>query len=262
MSRETGLTQSVSRALNILRCFTDETPQLRVTDISTRLGLTQSLVSRLLTTLMHEGFVYRDDETGLYELGHSVLILAGVALNNDQLRIEALSEMQHASLQLGLGVNLSVLEGNAIFYLAHVDVPEVPRPYTLIGRQNPLHATAMGKVLLAHLPGPARPELISQLALTAYTANTITDPEILAEELEDVRAQGWALEMEELALGRACISGPIRDKRGRVVAALSASGPLSVMRWDERRGELVSAVIELCDRISMRLGYITAPRMS
>ncbi len=260
MSREAGLTQSVVRALNILKCFTDETPRLRVTDISLQLGLTQSLVSRLLTTLMHEGFVDRDEETGLYEIGHGILILASVSLNNDQLRIGALSEMQNAARQLSLGVNLAVLDGNAIFYLAHVDVPQVPRPYTLIGRRNPLHATAMGKVLLAHLPDAVRQKTISQLSLNAYTTSTITDPDVLAKEVESVRAKGWALEMEELALSRACLAGPIRDNRGRVVAALSVSGPLSAMRWDERRDELVNAIIELCDRVSIRLGYITIPR--
>lgn len=256
-----SLTQSVTRAISILSCFTDETPSLRVTDISHRLQLTPSLVSRLLTTLEHQGFVARDEDTGFYRLGHAIITLAGVALNHNRVRMEALPEMQKVSSMLGLGVNLAVLDNDAIFYLAHVDAPEAPRPYTMIGRHNPLHATGMGKVLLAHLPDAERSAVLQRLTLHPYTPHTLTQAEVLATHLDAVRTQGWALELEELALGRACVASPIRDQTGKVIAALSISGPLSVLRWQERRETLINTAIELVDRISIRLGYITAPRM-
>ena len=258
---QSSLTQSVARALNILSCFQDETPQLRVTDISNRLGLTPSLVSRLLTTLEHDGYVERDEDSGSYRLGRSIVTLAGVALNNNRVRTEALAEMQRISSELGLGVNLAVLDQASIFYLAHIDGPEAPRYYTLIGRRNPLHATGMGKVLLAHLPDAQRAHYLENLMLHAYTPHTITSIEDLEKELNQVRLQGWAYEMEELALGRACVATPIRGQSGATIAALSISGPLSALRWDERHPQLIRAAIEVADRISMRLGYITAPRM-
>lgn len=258
---QASLTQSVTRALNILSCFTDETPQLRVTDISNRLDLTPSLVSRLLTTMEHEGYVERDEDTGNYRIGRSIVTLAGVALNNNRLRTEALAEMQTVSVQLGLGVNLAILDQESIFYLAHIDGPEAPRYYTLIGRHNPLHATGMGKVLLAHLADDVLEAHLNRLHLFAYTPYTLIDQEALHEELHQVRLQGWACEMEELALGRACVASPIRDQKGNVVAAVSISGPLSALRWQERRDMLISRTIELADRISIRLGYITAPRL-
>jgi DNA-binding IclR family transcriptional regulator len=170
--------------------------------------------------------------------------------------------MQTASGEIGLGVNLSVLDDDAIFYLAHFETPETPRPYTLIGRRNPLHATGMGKVLLAFLPDATRQDYIDELPLPSYTANTLIERDALRQELDLIRQRGWALEMEELALGRACVAGPIRDKTGRVISALSFSGPLSQVRWDERRQELTHRIIEVCDRISIRLGYITAPGMN
>lgn len=256
---QTSLTQSVTRAVRILTCFTDETPLLRVTDISNQLDLTVSLVSRLLATLEHDGFVVRDEDTGYYRLGRTIITLAGVALNHNRLRMEALNEMQRANSTLGLGINLSVLDHDSIFYLAHIDPPEVPRHYTMIGRHNPLHATGMGKVLLASLPDDERAACIQRLNLYGYTPHTLTDPEILESELQDVRSQGWALEMEELAFGRACVASPIRDQSGKVIAAMSISGPLSTLRWNERRDELINAAIEIADRISMRLGYVTMP---
>jgi DNA-binding IclR family transcriptional regulator len=255
------LTQSVMRALSILNCFTDESPQLRMTDISQRLGLTTSLVSRLLATLEHDGFVRQDPATGLYRLGNAVLTLAGVALNHDRLRMEALREMQDVSREVGLGVNLSVLDNGTIFYLAHVETPEIPRPYTLIGRRNPLHATGMGKVLLAHLPDDAQDDLIEHMELVPYTTYTHTNPNDLRDDLRETVERGWGLEMEELALGRACIAGPVKDSTGTIVGAISISGPLSQFKWNQRQDELISTTIEICDRVSMRLGYITAPGM-
>ncbi len=258
---QANLTQSVTRALHILSCFTDQTPVLRVTDICNRLDLTPSLVSRLLTTLEHEGFVERDEDTGFYRLGRMIFTLGGVALNANRLRMEAIGDMQQVSTSLRLGVNLAVLDHDSIFYLAHIEAPETPRRYSLIGRHNPLHATGMGKVLLAHEPDETRAAIIQRLNLQPYTTHTITDPERLEQELNQVRAQGWALEMEELALGRACISSPIRDQSGAVVAAMSISGPLTALRWHERRDSLISTAIEVADRISIRLGYVTAPRL-
>lgn len=255
-----GRTQSVARALRILKCFTDETPVLRVGDISTRLGLTPSLVSRLLGTLEHEGMVERDAETGFFRLGRAVITLAGVSLNANRLRVEALDDMQEVENRLGLGVNLAVLDGDAIFYLAHVDGSRAPRAYTLIGRHNPLHATAMGKLLLAFLPEEERVGHLACLSLPAYTPHTITDAKHLLDEFERIRRQGWSVELEELALGRGCVAGPIRDMRGDVVAAISISGPISTLAWEHRREELTRTIIEVADRISMRMGYITATR--
>ncbi|MEQ8676437.1 MAG: IclR family transcriptional regulator [Aggregatilineales bacterium] len=256
-----GLTQSVMRALSILSCFNDQTPQLRMTDISQRLNLTTSLVSRILATLEHDGFVEQDPASGMYHLGRAVLTLAGVALNHNQLRMEALTEMQDASSELGLGVNLSVLDGDAMFYLAHIETPETPRPYTLIGRRNPLHATGMGKVLLAFLPENEQKAILKRLDLVPYSVHTRTNADDLLKELAQIRERGWGVEMEELALGRACIAGPIRDSSGTVVGALSFSGPLSQIQWDQRKEQLTKKIIEVCDRISMRLGYISAPGM-
>lgn len=255
-----GRTQSVTRALRILKCFTDEAPVLRVGDISAKLDLTPSLVSRLLATLEHEGMVERDLETGFYRLGRAIVTLAGVSLNTNRLRVEALTEMQEVEGRLGLGVNMAVLDGDAIFYLAHVDGPQAPRPYTLIGRHNPLHATGMGKLLLAFMPDAERNAYAEGLPLPAYTSRTITDRQRLREELDAIRGQGWAVELEELALGRGCVAGPIRDKHGQVVAAISISGPISTLDWEARRMELISVIIEVADRISMRMGYLTAPR--
>lgn len=259
-----SLTQSVGRALKILSLFSDETPSLRVGDVSASLGLGQSTTSRLLSTLEALGYVTRDQDSGRYRLGAEVIRLGGVALNDSALRRHALPELALVSSDTGLGANLSVLRrfpdgGWGIFYLAHYDGAKAPRAYTLVGRRNPLHATGMGKVLLAGLPAPERDHVLSELPLPSYTANTITSVGALRQAVDQVRVQGYAVENEELAFGRACVAAPIRDHTGRVVAAMSISGPLSAIRLDEREAERAQTAIECADRISAHLGYVTAP---
>lgn len=260
MKRDSGqaLTQSVSRALAILSCFTDQQPVLRVSDFARMLNLTASNVSRLLSTMESLGYVERDETTGLFRPGLQLVALAGIALNHIELRKQALAELQELGNRLGLGANLSILRDSAIFYLAHVDGPRAPRMYTLLGRKNPLHATGMGKVLLAHLPQPEVDRILAETGLPRYTSSTITDPAELKAELEIVRHRGYATEVEELALGRACVAAPIHNRTNSVVAAISISGPLTEVNLEQRQEQLARVVIEAADHISVRLGYVAA----
>jgi DNA-binding IclR family transcriptional regulator len=261
---ESGLTQSVERALSILSLFTDEQPALRVADVAAALGLGQSTASRLLATLEALEYVYKDEVTGRYRLGAEIVRLGGVALNDNELRRQALADLHGVSASTGLGANLSTLRRYGpgdwrIFYLAHFDGAKAPRGYTLVGRHNAAHATGMGKVLLAYLPPAERAAVVETLSLPAFTPHTITSSSALLAELDGVLRRGYATEREELAFGRACVAAPIRDRSGRVVAAMSLSGPLSAIRLDERESELAQVAIEHADAISQRLGYVTSP---
>ncbi|TLS48996.1 IclR family transcriptional regulator [Paenibacillus antri] len=252
------ITQSVTRALAILSCFSDEQPELRVIDFSKKLNLTQSNVSRLLATMVSLGYVEKDEFSGFYRLGHQIITLGGIALNNSEIRKLALPELFDLERRLGLGANVAVLKAQSMFYLAHVDSHRSPRMYTLLGRSNPLYNTGIGKVLLAHLGREEAAALLDRIELTAYTDRTITDLAALQEELEQVRSSGYAMELEELALGRACIAAPLRGRSGKVVAGISLSGPLSDIRLPERERELAGVLIEVADRISTKMGYVTA----
>ncbi len=254
-----GGTQAVERALAALLCFTDAEPKLRVSDVARRVGLTQSTVSRLLTTLEALGFVERDVRAGAYQLGPTLVTLAGIALNQSEVRRQAVAELSEIATTLGLAANLAVLREDAIFYLATVEGPRAPKAFTMIGKRNPLHCTGIGKALLAHLPEPDRTAIVERLSYPRFTPNTIGVPDELLADLDRIVARGYALEREELAFGRACVAAPIRDASGVVLAALSISGPLSALDLDRREAELASYVIEAADRVSHKLGYLTAP---
>ncbi len=257
-----GLTQSVERALSILTCFTDTQPRLRVSDISRLRGLSQSTVSRLLGTMESLGFVERDPHTGLYRLGLELVTLAGVALNQIEVRRQAMAELSSIAAETGLAANLAILRDDAIFYLATVEGPRAPKLFTMIGKRNPLHCTGMGKALLAHLPDDEREAVLGRLDYPQYTPSTASSAHELRPMLQQVLERGYATEREELAFGRACVAAAIRDASGQVVAATSISGPLSALDLERGERDLANRVVEMADHISHKLGFITIPPAS
>ncbi|PSK92944.1 IclR family transcriptional regulator [Murinocardiopsis flavida] len=254
MAVEQSGNQSVERAVAVLRAFLAERPELRVSDIARLTGIGQSTVSRLLATLEAGGLVARDEASGFFRLGMDHLSLAAVALNNHPVHREARPVAQRLAGRLGLGANVAVRDGAALFYLCNFEGELAPKSHVLMGSRNPLHATGLGKCLMLSL-APDGVRALLGADLPSYTSATRTDHESLAADLEQGRTRGYTTEVEELALGRACVAAPIRDGSGGVVAALSLSGPLSAIDLARREAVLASEVIEAADRISLALGY-------
>jgi DNA-binding IclR family transcriptional regulator len=251
-----GSNRSVDRALSVLRAFTVRRAELRLSDVAKIAGVGMSTTSRLLSTLEAAGFVDRDPVSGLHRLGLDVVTLAASVLNHHVVHREARQIAQNLAAELGLGANVAVRRGNTLFYLLNFEGRQAPRSFVLAGQRKPLHATGLGKSLLSGLTHAQRRELLPPAALVSYTPKTITDHDRLDTEVDQVLAGGYATELEELALGRACIAAPILDASGSVVAALSVSGPLSAIDIPAREHALARIVIEAADSISIGLGYV------
>jgi DNA-binding IclR family transcriptional regulator len=247
MAAESGSNQSVERALGVLRALSAGRSEMRVSDVAKATGLGLSTASRLLATLESAGFVDRDPISGLYRLGLDLVSLGGSVLNNHPVHREARQTAQNLAAELGLGANVAVRRGDRLFYLLNFEGRNAPRS---------LHATGLGKALLSGLTAEQRRSVLPGETLPAYTPRTVTSHEQLDEEIARTLARGYATEIEELALGRACVATPIRDGSGAVVAGLSVSGPLSAIDLPQREAELVRVVIEAADSISIGLGYV------
>lgn len=245
--------QNVERAVAILSVFEPGLDRLRVSDISASTNLGQSATSRLLATLEVLEFVDRDPRTGLYGLGPALVTLGGIAVNQYPIHREARQRAQNLAHKLGLGANVAIRRGASIFYLCNFEGAKAPRSHTLVGQGKPLHATAIGKCLLLGIDSSERRELLPDFV--AFTSSTVTDHAQLDVELERIEVKGYASEREELALTRACIAAPIRDASRQIVAAISISGPLSIIDLDHREDELAREVLETADLISVGLGY-------
>lgn len=248
--------RTVARLHAILSKFRDEKPEWRQADLARALDITQSTLSRNLATMTELGFLRYLEDAGTYALGPAILSLAGTAINNyDEFR-HSYSEMHGLISRTHLGTNLGVLNGDSVMYLMHIDGPKMQRSTTLIGRHLPLHATALGKAFLANFDEASVRGYAERGLLTGFTVNTITSLDALLEELEAVRNNGYAVENEELGLGRGCIAAPIRDRSGKVVAALSLSGPKEAIGLDENESMLAGLLLDVTDRISGKLGYV------
>jgi len=249
--------KSLQRAAAILRSFSEAEPELRVTELSRRLGWHKSTVSRILSTLQEEGLVGQNPATGAYRLGLGLISLAGVALGRLDVRGVAqphLPELVELSEET---VNLTALDGQECVNIERAASPKPIHYVGWIGRRMPLHCTASGKLHLAYL-SPAEREEALPARLTVYTDKTIVDRQRLLELLEEVAWQGYAVDNEEFEVGFSAIAAPIFNHRRQIAATLAISGP--TFRLNEARlAELRPPLLETAGKISLEMGYRQMP---
>jgi DNA-binding IclR family transcriptional regulator len=241
---------SVSKALTLLDAFSAEQQELTLSELARRTGAHKSSAFRLLATLEAHGFVQKAPDGRGYRLGWKLVELAGRLLAHHELRELAAPFMEELADRSGEIVHLSVLDGGEIVYLDKRGRSQPLTVSTTIGGRGPAHASAMGKALLAGLPAGEAERRLGPLR--RFTATTITDRRRLAQELADIRTQGYALDNEEAFPGIRCVAAPLRDAEGRVRAAISVTAPSQRMSA-RRQAELRKWVMDTAARISERM---------
>lgn len=229
------------------------TPDLGVTEIAKRMGITKSQAFRLLYTLELRGYVRKDPDARTYTLGYRCLNLADHVNRQTTLIRTAQPHMRELAVCTSENVHLVVREGQNSICIALEESEQPLRLYAAIGRRGPLHAGGGSTVLLAYAPDEVRDEVLSG-ALPAYTPNTLTDPDVLGTVLARVRQQGHHLAEEDLDLGAYSIATPIRNHGGNVIAALSIAGPRS--RLDAAiQQQHTQVLVKTASMISWELGW-------
>lgn len=252
--RQTKPIQSLQRAIAILRSFSEAEPELGVSELSQRLSLHKSTVSRILATLERERLVGRNPETRKYHLGLGMVSLAGVALGRLDVRAVAqphLNQLVEVSQET---VNVVVLEETEGVNIARVASPKSIRYVGWIGRRIPLHCTAPGLVLLAFQPVAKRQQLLRG-QLRNYTPHTLTSRAALNQRLHEVRQQGYAIVHEEFEEGYSGIAAPVYNHQQQVVAAVSITGPTFRMGVGQIEG-FIAPLQETTAIISQEMGYV------
>jgi IclR family acetate operon transcriptional repressor len=248
--------QTFDRAVAILDSFTAERPELGVSEIARRTGLSRSTVHRLLTTLRRHELVQQLPHGTDYALGPHLLRLAQVASSNVNLQKIAFPVMIELRDRCDETVGLHTRLGP--FTRTVLDQIESSQPlrrtYTEIGTAIPIYQGAPGKVMLAHSPTELQEEILAG-KLEPATSRSITDPQRLRNELKRVRRQGYALSFEERVEGISTVAVPIANHTGAVMASLSVSGP-SVRVDRKRLLEFVPHATVAAHRISANLGFI------
>ncbi|MFI2606791.1 IclR family transcriptional regulator [Kitasatospora sp. NPDC018619] len=207
--------QAVQRALGVLHCFHDNGPDLSASDLARRMALSVSTAHRLARTLVSAGFLEQDEQTARYRLGPAVAELGQLTFHQRGLHLAG-PELELLSRRTKATADLAIRSGGHAVILVGGSV----RPGTGLGLRRPLHSTALGKVLLAWpRPGETVPATLGPL--TSFTERTITEPALLEEELEKVRAAGHALNDGESSAGVRTVAVPVLDGAGQARFALA-----------------------------------------
>ena len=243
--------QSVDRALTILGILA-RLGEAGVTEIAAELGVHKSTAFRLVATLESHGMVEQNEERGKYRLGVGVLRLAGATTARLDVVQEARPICRKLAADSGETVNIAVLSDRSALYLDQVAGQSALQSHNWVGQHIPLHATSNGKVLLSGLEGDRLGEVLRRLP--SYTDATITRKAKLRQELERVRADGYAVAVDELEVGLSAVAAPIRNAHGDVIASMSVSGPTFRMPT-EKLDRAVKLCVDAADEVSHRLGW-------
>ena len=231
----------MERALGVLRAMAAADDDLGVTDVAARSGLTVSTAHRLLQALRNDGLVAQDPRTERYHLGPTLIALgrrAEARMPFDHL----LPHLQQLAAETGESVSLGTRVGDEVLIVLHVDSPHPLRFDQQPGTFVPVHASGMGKALLAFAPDP--PAEVAALAdLGTFTAATLTSREALLADLERTAARGWALNDGERHGGVRTMAAALRDRTGRVWAAVAIQGPTARLD-DDRLAELAPLLLD------------------
>jgi DNA-binding IclR family transcriptional regulator len=237
-------------------CFREDGEELGLNDFERRTGIPAASAYRLASTLRHTGFLTQDPKTGRYRLGLRIVELSRLVLNGIPLRRLALPHLATLAAKSGANANLGVRSDDAVLYLARVPSPRIQDTYFHPGRRAGLHCTALGKALLAFLPGQCRVAIANRLQLTAHTPNTVTSLEVLLRHLEETQQRGFATDREEFMIGSHCIAAPVRGVGEEVVGAISLSTTMLDMSHEQlldRLPELIEAVRATSSSMGSRL---------
>ncbi|PKW06476.1 transcriptional regulator, IclR family [Streptomyces sp. 1222.5] len=244
--------QSVDRAVSVLEILARH-GEAGVTEIADELDVHKSTAFRLLGVLENRGLVAQAKDRGKYYLGAGVLRLAGAAAVRLDISQEGVPVCREVADELGETVNIAVLDDDAAVNIMQARGTASVTAQNWLGRRTPLHATSSGKVLLAHMPPTLREGLLAR-SLPRFTERTVTGATMLRAELEAVVEQGYGLTVEELELGLAAVAAPVRAHDGKVIAAISVSGPVYRLNAD-RLPEVAKRTVAAGAELSRRMGY-------
>jgi len=247
---------SVSRALSIIELFDSDTSELGITEISKRLNLHKSTVSGLVNTLQASGYLDQNPSTRKYYLGMKIVEKAFIALDNFDVVKIARTHMERLRNWRDETVNIAILDNDEVLYIDRELGTQTLGMQSHVGKREKAHSTALGKSLLSQLNEAELEEYLNKHSLNPVTPNTITQPKELSQELEIIRGQGYAVDMEENEIGGACVAAPIMNYLGNTIAAISISVP--VVRLEPSEIPLLGEeLVETAEAISKDLGYIS-----
>lgn len=239
--------QSVERAVSVLDCFGPDTPTLGVTEIAHRLGLGKTVVSRIAQTLVTTGLLEREQD-GRYRIGLHAFEIGSQFQLHRALEEAALGPMRQLAARRSHTAYLGVLRGRFITYLSTVEGAGPIHIRATAGTRTYAHTTALGTVLLSHLPAKEVRDLLSREPLERLSPNTVTDIDSILARLARAREAGYAVNSGEHYEAIGSVAAPVFGPSGRPVAAVSngfAIGLVSATELQEMTHEVMDCAAEI-----------------
>ena len=216
--------RAVERALDVLLCFSGQTPELTMTQIAEQVGVHKSTAHRLLATLERKRFVQRDPDKGTYRLGIRALQMAYLTLEHNDLRRLATPFLARLREQCQETIDLAVIDGTDVVFLHVLESPQRVKLAAAVGQRLPAFATASGKAILAFMAEEAVEGLLKP-GIPRCTERTLCAPEALLSDLRRARELGFALSVQEYEEGINAVAAPILSPNGKPIAAVAVAGP-------------------------------------
>ncbi|SFD82712.1 HTH-type transcriptional regulator BhcR [Roseivivax sediminis] len=255
---EQNTIKSLDRAMEVFE-FLSEAQGKALTAIAGEMGQSPATVYRILVTLEGRGLVEFDAEEQLWHIGPRAFVIGARFLRRTSLVERARPVLRRLMEATGETANLGVGRDASVLFLSQVETEASIRAFFPPGTLSPMHASGIGKALLAHMDEDRLARVLKVAVLTAFTDHTLTDAEALRQDLGVIRTRGYSIDNEEKNAGMRCIAAPIFDMHGEVTAGLSVSGPTSRIGLDQV-APLSGHVLAAAHDLTAAIGGVTPPR--
>lgn len=246
--------QSVDRAIRVLTAL-QGARRMSLSELATRLQLAPSTTHGIVRTLVEHGMVVQERGSSRYQLGPAVLRLGNVYLDTLELRSKAVPWAESLAMRTGCAVRTGVLLLDDVVIIHHEPRPDGSRQMPEVGIVIPVHASALGKAMLAFLPDEES-RVLASAPLRSMTGETLTTADVLSQQLDQIRLTGIAVEEGEAVIGESAMASPVFDSSGLAVGAIGVVLTAGIEMVDQ---EIRDAVREAARALSRELGAQSWP---
>lgn len=244
--------KSLDRAMEVFE-YLSQAQGKPLTMLADEMGQSPATVYRILVTLEGRGLVEFDHDEQVWHIGPRAFVIGARFLRRTSLVDRARPIMRKLMEDTGETANLGIEKEGAVLFLSQVETHASIRAFFPPGTLSPMHASGIGKALLAHMDADRLHRLLQTAQLSRFTDHSITDPVALQRNLETIRAKGYAVDNEEKNAGMRCIAAPVFDMNKEVIAGISVSGPTSRVS-DSQIERLSRPVIAAARQLTLAVG--------
>jgi len=215
---------ALSKSIDVLETVLNQSVPIGLPDLTAQLGYPRQSIHRILVQMEALGLIQRDTHRDRFIIGPRMTRLALNSINSSSQKLPIKAVLERLMEETDQSCGLGMFDDYQVVYIERVESKLPIRLELKVGSHVPLHCTAIGKLLFAHLPSRKRQHLFSVGPLERYTPNTITDQKELEASFKQIRKQNYSANNQEFALGIVAVGVPVRDEKGQVVAGVAIQG--------------------------------------